>query len=104
MTKTMDLAALLSMDSNDARCMGLRKVRDIMSVKRKDAGYLRLCDSIRSEGISSPILICRSRRGRPVVFNGHHRIAAAIECGITELPVTEDFMLSEDEKWTEECA
>jgi ParB-like chromosome segregation protein Spo0J len=98
--QTMDLVAVLSMDSNDARCMGLRKVADIMNAKRRDAGYRRLCDSIRHGGISSPILICRSRTGRPIVFNGHHRIAAALECGIKELPVTEDFLDSDDEDWT----
>ena len=77
---------------NDAEIV--RNVRETLSKKRRDGEYPDLLDSIRLHGISRPILI---KNG--IVCNGHHRIAAAQDLGISEIPYTDDPEIGWEDDW-----
>jgi tryptophan synthase alpha subunit len=59
-------------------------VRDVLPHKRTSAYYAGLLDEIRADGIALPIMI-RTYRGQPWLVDGHHRVAAAQDLGITHL-------------------
>lgn len=59
-------------------------VQDILDHKRRSPHYADLLDEIRRNGIALPIMI-RSFNGRPWLVDGHHRVAAALDLGITSL-------------------
>jgi len=59
-------------------------VRDVLDHKRTSEHYAGLLDEIRADGMALPIMI-RTYRGRPWLVDGHHRIAAAIDLGITHV-------------------
>lgn len=59
-------------------------VRDVLGHKRKSDHYAGLLDEIRRDGMALPIMI-RTFNGRPWLVDGHHRVAAAIDLGITSL-------------------
>lgn len=63
-------------------------VGEICEAKRRDPGYPRLRAAIAEEGFTTLIGSRIRSGGRLYVFNGHHRIAAAAELGITEIPST----------------
>lgn len=59
-------------------------VRDVLDHKRTSEHYADLLDEIRADGIALPIMI-RTFNGKPWLADGHHRVAAAIDLGITTL-------------------
>ncbi|MGW7283879.1 hypothetical protein ACWGH4_00010 [Streptomyces sp. NPDC054847] len=63
-------------------------VRDILDCKRQDPEYADLLEDIRRNGITVPLFI-RVRNGEPWLADGHHRVAAAVDLGITALVWTD---------------
>jgi len=59
-------------------------VRDVLPHKRTSEHYAGLLDEVRRDGVALPIMI-RTFEGRPWLVDGHHRVAAAIDAGITHL-------------------
>jgi ParB-like chromosome segregation protein Spo0J len=59
-------------------------VRDVLDHKRRSEDYPRLVEEIRRDGMNLPIMI-RTYRGQPWLADGHHRVAAAIDLGITHV-------------------
>lgn len=59
-------------------------VRDVLPHKRTSEHYPRLLNEIRTNGIALPIMI-RTLNSRPWLVDGHHRVAAAQDLGITHL-------------------
>jgi ParB-like chromosome segregation protein Spo0J len=59
-------------------------VRDVLDHKRTSAHYAELLEEIRQDGIALPVMI-RTYRGQPWLVDGHHRIAAAIDLGISHV-------------------
>lgn len=59
----------------------------VIEIQRKPSQYhvKRLADSIRKIGFTTP-MIAILKEGRPVVIDGQHRLLAAKELGIKELP------------------
>jgi hypothetical protein len=72
-------------------------VRDVLEIKRSDSHYEDLMDSIRHHGIGIPVLIY----GREV-HNGHHRIAAAFDLGLEEIPWTDDSSIGWESDWPDD--
>ncbi|TQF03911.1 hypothetical protein E6W39_18840 [Kitasatospora acidiphila] len=95
--------ARIRVASNSVWCCGSRAyaristVRDVLEIKRDDSHYADLMDSIRHHGIGLPILIY----GREV-HNGHHRIAAAFDLGLEEIPWTNDSSIGWEEDWPDD--
>ena len=58
-------------------------------LKLRQQDYRRLVDSVRAEGVQDPLLVqlLRHADGRDKLFQGHHRLAAAIEAGRDIVPV-----------------
>lgn len=48
----------------------------------------QLIEDIRANGIQSPLLVQEDESGERWLRNGHHRLVAALELGLTEVPVT----------------
>lgn len=67
-------------------------VRDVLDHKRTSPHYAALLDGIRTDGITIPVVI-RAQNGTPWLEDGHHRIAAAIDAGLTAVPFTDDHAL-----------
>lgn len=85
MLGTIPIAVVLDMltpDSGDT--LDDLYVRDILNHKRTSEHYAALLDEIRAEGISLPVMI-RTYNGQPWLVDGHHRVAAALDLGITTL-------------------
>lgn len=59
-------------------------VRDVLPHKRTSEHYASLLEAIRVDGIALPIMI-RTSNGWPWLVDGHHRVAAAVDLGITHL-------------------
>ena len=59
-------------------------VRDVLPHKRRSPHYAGLLDEIRADGMALPIMI-RTYRGQPWLVDGHHRVAAALDLGMTHL-------------------
>ncbi|MDH6448200.1 hypothetical protein M2155_000608 [Streptomyces sp. SAI-119] len=59
-------------------------VRDILDHKRDSEHYAGLLDEIRRDGMTLPIMV-RTLDGEPWLVDGHHRVAAAIDLGMTHL-------------------
>ncbi|MFF4791853.1 ParB/Srx family N-terminal domain-containing protein [Streptomyces sp. NPDC001276] len=79
---TVDVLDMLTPDDDDtidAIC-----VRDVLNHKRTSEHYARLLEEIRADGMALPIMI-RTFEGRPWLVDGHHRVAAAVDLGITTL-------------------
>ena len=53
-------------------------------IRAKDT-YPEVLESIRLHGVQSPILVREE-----TLCNGHHRVMACLELGITEIPFTDD--------------
>ena len=58
------------------------RVRGRMAAKRQSPQYAALRDDIAVNGIQTPI----TRHPNGAIVNGHHRVAAAQELGITHIP------------------
>ncbi|MFD9249599.1 ParB/Srx family N-terminal domain-containing protein [Streptomyces bottropensis] len=59
-------------------------VRDVLDHKRHSPHYADLLEQIRRDGMALPIMI-RTNHGHPWLVDGHHRVAAAVDLGITHL-------------------
>lgn len=59
-------------------------VRDVLDHKRQSEHYAGLLDEIRADGMALPIMI-RTFHGQPWLVDGHHRVAAALDLGMTHL-------------------
>jgi len=77
-----DVLGMLTPDDDDTP--DALYVRDVLDHKRTSEHYAGLLDEIRADGMALPIMI-RTYRGRPWLVDGHHRIAAAIDLGITHV-------------------
>jgi hypothetical protein len=67
----------------------------------KDMSYSDIRENMRRNGQTVPICIADDYEGFPMVYNGHHRIALAVELGWTEMYYTDDFMESDGELRTQ---
>ena len=59
-------------------------VRDVLDHKRRSEHYAGLLEEIRRDGIALPVMI-RTLNGQPWLVDGHHRVAAALDLGMTHL-------------------
>ncbi|MFE6126672.1 ParB/Srx family N-terminal domain-containing protein [Streptomyces sp. NPDC056437] len=59
-------------------------VRDTLDHKRKSEHYADLLEEIREDGIALPVMV-RTFNGQPWLVDGHHRVAVAVDLGITSL-------------------
>lgn len=91
--KMVLLSEVLEMPSRDAEGYGGHKVKDLLDLKRSDEFYPELLESVRRKYIYRPVMIVDG-----VLRNGHHRVAAAVDAGLTEIPYTED----DDTDWSDE--
>ncbi|MFF7190591.1 ParB N-terminal domain-containing protein [Streptomyces sp. NPDC008222] len=69
-------------------------VEDAFNTKRTSPHYQDLLNDIRQHGITTPVHIRTSRHGRFLV-EGHHRITAAHDAGLTDIPWTDDATLAD---------
>lgn len=60
-------------------------VGEVIGAKKRDPWYGNLLDSIKANGIDTPVYISCAN-----VYNGHHRIAVASDLGITDIPCTDN--------------
>lgn len=82
MIPVADLLDMLTPDDDETPdCL---YVRDVLDHKRKSEHYAGLLDEIREDGIALPVMI-RTFNGEPWLVDGHHRVAAALDLGITTL-------------------
>lgn len=85
MLGTITLATVLDMftvDSDEYEdCL---YVRDTLDHKRGSEHYPALLDAIRRDGMQLPINI-NTWHGAPHLTDGHHRVAAAVDLGMTHL-------------------
>ncbi|WP_194293902.1 ParB N-terminal domain-containing protein [Streptomyces sp. RB17] len=88
MAGVMQVSEALELYSGDL--LGLA-VADTLDGKRQDDSYPDLLESIRLHGVQRPILV---RRGE--LMDGHHRVAACLDLGITQVPFTDDFAIGWD--------
>jgi len=85
MLGTIPTATVLDMlTPDDDETPDCYTVRDILDHKRRSPHYAELLDEIRRDGMALPIMV-RTFNGRPWLVDGHHRVAAAIDLGITHL-------------------
>jgi tryptophan synthase alpha subunit len=70
-------------------------VRDVLDHKRRSEHYASLLEEIRRDGLALPVMI-RTYRGKPWLVDGTHRVAAALDLGITHLVWSDLPMESED--------
>lgn len=68
-------------DDEDPNCY---TVRDVLGHKRRSPHYAGLLSEIRQDGVALPVMI-RTFRGQPWLVDGHHRVAAALDLGITHV-------------------
>lgn len=85
MLGTITLAEVLDMlTPDDDETPDALYVRDVLDHKRKSEHYADLLDEIRTDGMALPIMI-RTFNGEPWLVDGHHRVAAAVDLGMTHL-------------------
>jgi hypothetical protein len=86
MIAVADVLDMLTPDDDDRDdCL---YVRDVLPRKRTSEHYARLLEEIRADGMALPIMI-RTSHGQPWLVDGHHRVAAALDLGITHLVWTD---------------
>lgn len=89
MLGTITLAEVLGLDTPDDDGTGdCYTVADTLLAKRENPEYAGLLADIRANGITVPLFI-RTRNGVPWLADGHHRVAAAQDLGITVLVWTD---------------
>ncbi|MFD4257728.1 ParB/Srx family N-terminal domain-containing protein [Streptomyces sp. NPDC058534] len=77
-----DVLDMLTPDGDDTP--DCYTVRDVLPYKRTSEHYAGLLDDIRRDGIALPVMI-RTFEGQPWLVDGHHRVAAAVDLGLTHL-------------------
>lgn len=78
---TQDILDMLTPDDDTPDVL---YVRDVLDHKRHSPHYAGLLDEIRRDGMALPVMI-RTFEGQPWLVDGHHRVAAALDLGITHL-------------------
>jgi ParB-like chromosome segregation protein Spo0J len=81
----MPVAEALGLMSPDAEPEEGLDVADVLDRKRRSPHYPRLLEEIRRDGITVPVTIDHSG-AYPELTEGHHRIAAAVDLGLTVVP------------------
>lgn len=103
MLGTILVSEALTLLSNEALMRDFGStVENAIDAKRTSPHYQDLLDSIRRHGVTTPIHIRTSHHGRFLV-EGHHRITAACDAGLTSIPWTDDATLAdriENMSWT----
>jgi hypothetical protein len=69
-------------DTWDPNLEGADMMNQVLHWKRYDESYRELIESMRTNGVTSPIGVNGNE-----LANGHHRLAAMIDLGYTEIPV-----------------
>lgn len=85
---TTTVLDMLSVDAQDTDDGDGLYVRDVLASKRASTHYAELLDEVRARGMELPIMI-RAFHGQPWLTDGHHRVAAAVDLGITHLVWTD---------------
>jgi hypothetical protein len=80
----MEVSKLLDMPSCD---FGFEPLRQHKEMKRRDEHYARLVKDLHDQGFLSPVLVDKYE-GVDHLGNGHHRVVAAYDLGLTHVPVT----------------
>ncbi|MFE7233925.1 ParB/RepB/Spo0J family partition protein [Streptomyces sp. NPDC057596] len=94
MLGTIPLAEALALSTPDADDLdGCHTARDLTGIKRRSPHYQELLDSIHRHGITTPVVIRTSPDGR-YLADGHHRLTAAVDVGLTHIPWTDDWLLA----------
>ncbi|MEV4784018.1 ParB N-terminal domain-containing protein [Streptomyces tuirus] len=88
------VADVLDMLTPDANQTSNARARDILNQKRRSPHYPELLDQIRQHGITTPVVIRDSADGR-YLADGHHRITAAHDAGLTRIPWTDNWLLAD---------
>jgi len=84
----MPVADALAMWSPDADYLGCGStVEDVVAVKRRSPTYPALLAAVRRDGITVPVHV-QTDDLRWELLDGHHRIVAAIDAGLTTVPYT----------------
>jgi hypothetical protein len=94
-TRMAPIHMVLNAPSGDSPS-GRGKVRHQLRTVRKDPEYPALLDSVRQHGIQRPIFGSAFARPTDVIDDGHHRMAAAVDAGLTHVPVNTGWM---SEQW-----
>jgi hypothetical protein len=77
-----DVLDMLTPDDDDTpHCY---TVRDVLDHKRHSEHYAELLEEIRRDGMALPVMI-RTFEGQPWLVDGHHRVAVALDLGMTHL-------------------
>jgi hypothetical protein len=84
----IEVLALISPDSKNSAT-----VAATLPTKRHSPHYPALLAAVRRDGVTSPLVIRTGPDGR-YLADGHHRVAAAHEAGITHVPFTDDWLLA----------
>lgn len=79
---TTTVLDMLTVDDDDT--LDALYVRDVLNYKRRSEHYPELLEEIRRGGMNLPIMI-RTYQGQPWLVDGHHRVAAAVDLGMTTL-------------------
>lgn len=91
MLGTIPVAEALTLHTPDANDHN-HTVRDLTATKRRSPHYRELLANIRQHGITTPIVIRNSPNGGRYLADGHHRVTAAIDAGLTHIPFTDDWL------------
>lgn len=87
-TDTATVLAMLSPDVDDCAVDG-ETVADTLPAKRRSPHYPGLLTEIARDGITVPVVIRRDPAGNPWLMEGHHRVAAAVDLGMSVVPWTD---------------
>lgn len=91
---TTTVLDMLTVDDDDT--IDCLSVGDILDHKRRSEHYAALLDEIRANGMEVPIVI-RTFCNKPWLVDGHHRVAAAVDLGMTHV-VWSDLALEIDSR------
>lgn len=95
MLGTIPVNEALTLLSSEALMSDLGStVDDTLTTKRASPHYQDLLGSVCRQGITTPVHIRTSPHGRFLV-EGHHRITAALDAGLTAVPWTDDPTLAD---------
>lgn len=90
-TRMAPLDMVLNTPSGDSPS-GRGLVKHQLNRVRKDEQYAGILDSIREHGIQRPIFGSAFARPHDVIDDGHHRVAAAVDLGLSHVPVNTGYM------------
>jgi hypothetical protein len=93
MVENMKLEELLSYTAHaEYRCKNLSSMtrEDVAHRGEYDGSIDQLIADIQANGIKVPLLLQEDESGERWLRNGHHRLVAAMEIGLDEVPVRID--------------